>query len=154
VLGRLTGDRDRDWQCDHSDRAWDRCRDIADGAAHREGDDIAQGGPAPIASEALERIATLYAIEKTIRGRSDGDRRAVRQQKSRPLVLAFKAWLEQQLARVSADASTTVASSLTPISSKEACAQLFSIEKMRCSRATIRGRRTGPALLRSSKPAN
>src|SRR5207244_967613 len=32
--------------------------------------DIAQGGPAPIASEALERIAALYAIEKTIRGRS------------------------------------------------------------------------------------
>src|ERR1700676_181054 len=30
--------------------------------------DIAQGGPAPIASEALERIAALYAIEKTIRG--------------------------------------------------------------------------------------
>src|SRR5258707_8119980 len=67
--------------------------------------DIAQGGPAPIASEALERIATLYAIEKTIRGRSAGDRRAVRQEKSRPLVLAFKAWLEQQLARVSAKAT-------------------------------------------------
>jgi len=32
--------------------------------------DIAQGGPAPIASEALERIAALYAIEKTIRGYS------------------------------------------------------------------------------------
>jgi transposase len=31
---------------------------------------IAQGGPAPIASEALERIAALYAIEKTIRGKS------------------------------------------------------------------------------------
>ena len=67
--------------------------------------DIAQGGPAPIASEALERIAALYAIEKTIRGRSAGDRRAVRQEKSRPLVLAFKAWLEQQLARVSAKAT-------------------------------------------------
>ena len=30
--------------------------------------DIAKGGDAPIASEALERIAALYAIEKTIRG--------------------------------------------------------------------------------------
>jgi transposase len=29
--------------------------------------DIVQGGPAPIASEALERIAALYAMEKTIR---------------------------------------------------------------------------------------
>ncbi|HXP75735.1 MAG TPA: IS66 family transposase [Stellaceae bacterium] len=67
--------------------------------------DIAQGGPAPIASEALERIAALYAIEKTIRGRSANERRAVRRERSKPLVLAFKAWLEQQLARVSAGAT-------------------------------------------------
>jgi transposase len=67
--------------------------------------DIAQGGPAPIASEALERITALYAIEKTIRGRSAGERRAVRQEKSKPLVLALKAWFEQQLARVSAKAT-------------------------------------------------
>ncbi len=67
--------------------------------------DIAQGGPAPIASEALERITALYAIEKTIRGRSAGERRAVRQEKSKPLVLALKAWFEQQLARVSVKAT-------------------------------------------------
>jgi transposase len=64
--------------------------------------DIAKGGSAPIASEALERIAALYAIEKTIRGKSADERRAVRQEKSKPLVLALKTWLEQQLARVSA----------------------------------------------------
>jgi Transposase IS66 family len=46
-------------------------------------------GSAPIASETLERIAALYAIEKTIRGRSAGERRAVRQEKSKPLVLAL-----------------------------------------------------------------
>lgn len=67
--------------------------------------DLAQDGPAPIASEALERIAALYAIEKTIRGRSASERRAVRQEKSKPLVLALKAWLEQQLARVSGKAT-------------------------------------------------
>jgi transposase len=67
--------------------------------------DIVQGGPAPIASEALERIAALYAIEKTIRGRSAGERRAVRQEKSKPLVLALKVWLEQQLTRVSGKAT-------------------------------------------------
>jgi hypothetical protein len=39
--------------------------------------DVAQGGPAPIAGEALERIAALYAIEKAIRGRSADARRAV-----------------------------------------------------------------------------
>src|SRR5215469_7726482 len=67
--------------------------------------DIAEGGPAPIASEALARIAALYAIEKTIRGRSADERRAVRQERSKPLVLALKAWFEQQLARVSAKAT-------------------------------------------------
>jgi transposase len=66
--------------------------------------DLAKDGNAPIASEALERIAALYAIEKTIRGKSADARRAVRQEWSKPLVLALKAWLEQQLARVSAKA--------------------------------------------------
>src|SRR5712671_3167747 len=67
--------------------------------------DVVQAGPAPIASEALERIAALYAIEKTIRGRSADQRRAVRQERSKPLVLALKAWLEQQLTRVSGKAT-------------------------------------------------
>jgi transposase len=64
--------------------------------------DIAKGGSAPIASEALERIAALYLIEKTIRGLSAEHRRAVRGERSKPLVLALKAWFEQQLTRVSA----------------------------------------------------
>jgi transposase len=66
--------------------------------------DIANGGDAPIASAALERIAALYAIEKTIRGRSADERRAERQKNSKPLVLALKTWFEEQLARVSAKA--------------------------------------------------
>jgi len=63
--------------------------------------DIAKGGSAPIASEALERIAVLYAIEKTIRGRSADERRAVRTEKTKPLVLALKRWFEEKLAHVS-----------------------------------------------------
>ena len=63
--------------------------------------DIAKDGNAPIASEALERIAKLYLIEKTIRGQSADGRRTVRQQRSKPLVLELKTWFEQQLARVS-----------------------------------------------------
>jgi transposase len=63
--------------------------------------DIAKGGPAPIASEALERIAAVYLIEKTIRGSNAEHRRAVRAERSKPLVLALKAWFEQQLACVS-----------------------------------------------------
>jgi transposase len=67
--------------------------------------DVAEGGPAPIATEALARIAVLYAIEKTIRGRSADERRAVRQMRSKPLVLALKDWFELQLTRVSGKAT-------------------------------------------------
>ena len=66
--------------------------------------DLAKGGDAPIANEALERIAALYAIEKTIRGRSADERRAVRQDKSKPLVVALRAWFEHQLTLVSSKA--------------------------------------------------
>jgi transposase len=63
--------------------------------------DIAKNGPAPIAEEALRRIAMLYAIEARIRGRSAEERRAVRQAESKPLVEDLKTWMEAQLARAS-----------------------------------------------------
>jgi Transposase IS66 family len=63
--------------------------------------DIARGGDAPIASEALERIAALYAIEKMIWGMSAEDRHRVRQDQNKPLVASLKTWHEQQVARVS-----------------------------------------------------
>lgn len=37
----------------------------------------ASPSPAPVAREALERIAQPYAVEKALRGRSDAERRAV-----------------------------------------------------------------------------
>src|ERR1700681_2216693 len=55
--------------------------------------ELAQGGAAPIASEPLTRIAALYRIEGEIRGRSAEERRAIRQQRSLPLVEAFQPWL-------------------------------------------------------------
>ena len=63
--------------------------------------DIAQGGDAPIASEALARIASLYAIEAEIRGHSAEARRLARQERSRPIVAALQSWLDAQLALVS-----------------------------------------------------
>jgi len=63
--------------------------------------DVAQGGASPLATEALERIAALYAVEAKIRGRSAETRRAVRQAESQPLVAALEAWFRHQLARVS-----------------------------------------------------
>jgi transposase len=66
--------------------------------------DIAKNGDAPIATEALARIAALYEIEAGIRGKAAFERRAVRQTQSAPLVLAIKDFFERQLARVSAKA--------------------------------------------------
>ena len=55
--------------------------------------EVAKAGSAPIAEEALRRIAELYKIEAQIRGRSAAERRAVRQAESKPLVADLKAWL-------------------------------------------------------------
>ncbi len=55
--------------------------------------ELAAAGPAPIASEALRRIAELYRIEDDIRGRSAEQRLAVRQEKSRPIVADLEPWL-------------------------------------------------------------
>ena len=63
--------------------------------------ELAVAGPAPIASEALARIAGLYAIEKEIRGRSAEERRAVRQDSSRPIVEDLEPWLRAKLALIS-----------------------------------------------------
>ena len=55
----------------------------------------------PIVDEALVRIAALYRIEDAIRGKDPDLRRTVRQERSRPLVDGFFAWLAAQAARVS-----------------------------------------------------
>jgi transposase len=63
--------------------------------------ELAAAGPAPIATEALERIAKLYAIEKDIRGRNADERRAVRQERSRPIINELDPWLRAKLALIS-----------------------------------------------------
>lgn len=63
--------------------------------------DIQAGSPAPIAGEALARIAGLYAVEADIRGAPAEQRRRVRQARSKPILDALKPWLERQLTLVS-----------------------------------------------------
>ena len=63
--------------------------------------ELAAAGPAPIATEALERIAKLYAVEKDIRGRNADERRAVRQDRSRPIIDGLEPWLRVKLALIS-----------------------------------------------------
>jgi transposase len=71
--------------------------------------DLAKTKTAPIAEEALRRIAALYAIEDTIRGKPPDLRRATRQARSQPLVADLFAWLEQQLTRLPGSSPTAEA---------------------------------------------
>ena len=63
--------------------------------------ELAAAGPAPIAGEALERIAKLYAVESEIRGRSADERRNLRQEKIRPIIDDLESWLRTKLGLIS-----------------------------------------------------
>ena len=56
----------------------------------------------PLALEAVTRIDAIFAIERDINGMSAESRRAVRQERSKPLVEALHVWMLEQRARVSA----------------------------------------------------
>ena len=136
--------------------------------------ELATPGPAPIASEALARIAELYRIEAEIRGRSAEERRQVRQERSRPLVEALEPWLRGKLAaasarrpssprrsatrcragRASACSSTTAASRSTTTSSSAPSGRLRSTARTPCSPAPTAAPSIGPSSLRSSRPAS
>lgn len=64
--------------------------------------EIARKGNAPIATQVLLRIAQLYRIEDKIRGKCPEERKLVRKAQSAPYGNALKAFLDKQLARVSA----------------------------------------------------
>ncbi len=63
--------------------------------------ELAVGGPAPLACEMLERIKALYAIEAGIRGLSADQRRAARQERTRPLLTDMETWLRATLQTIS-----------------------------------------------------
>ncbi len=69
--------------------------------------DLYEAHKSPVAKEALERIAALYAIEEEIRGRSAEERRAVRNERSRPLLESMKKWMEETLGKLSRKSDTT-----------------------------------------------
>lgn len=63
----------------------------------------------PITTEAIERIAALYAIEAEIRGSTPEIRRAIRQARARPLLDGLHTWLEKTLAKLSRKSDTAAA---------------------------------------------
>src|ERR1700704_3700949 len=83
--------------------------------ARRKFFDLARISKAPIALEAVERIDALFAIEREINGLTPQERLAVRNERSRPLVVALEIWLREQRARLSGQSKTgkAIAYSLT-----------------------------------------
>ena len=71
--------------------------------------DLMQAHHSPIATEAVERIAALYAIEKEIRGRSPDERRQARNSRARPLLESMRTWMESSLSKLSRKSDTTAA---------------------------------------------
>ena len=69
--------------------------------ARRNFYEIHQSTASPIAAEVLRRIAELYRIEDEIRGQPPDQRRAVRQERSRPKVESLRLYVDEQLTRVS-----------------------------------------------------
>jgi transposase len=80
-------------------------RSLSVGARRRQFYEIQVKTPAPIATQALVRIAALFAIEADIRGLSADERRQARQRRTKPLLDDLRLWLEAQLAAVSGKAT-------------------------------------------------
>jgi transposase len=55
----------------------------------------------PVAEAILGRVATLYAVEKEIRGKDTRTRQMIRSERSRPLVAELETFLRAQAARLS-----------------------------------------------------
>jgi hypothetical protein len=75
--------------------------------AHLRRKFVDAGSDAPIAQDALQRIAKIYGIEKEIRGRPAEERRAARQERSRPLVEQLHAWFTATSPRIMAGSATS-----------------------------------------------
>lgn len=88
----------------------DRIQEVACWAhVRRKFYDLEQAHASPLAREALERIAALYAIEDEIGGRPPDERQQVRQTRARPLLQALHDWFEVVLPKLSRKSDTTAA---------------------------------------------
>jgi len=77
--------------------------------ARRKFHEIHIAHPSPITTEAIQRIAALYAIEAEIRGSTPEIRKAMRQARTKPLLDGMKTWLEATLAKLSRKSATAAA---------------------------------------------
>jgi transposase len=77
--------------------------------ARRKFHDIHVAHASPTTTEAIERIAALYAIEKEIRGSTPEIRRSIRQTRAKPLLDDLRSWMETMLGKLSRKSDTAAA---------------------------------------------
>jgi transposase len=77
--------------------------------ARRNFHDIHVAHASPITTEALDRIAALYVIEREFRGKPPDIRRTARQARARPLLDSMHRWLQEMLATLSTKSETAKA---------------------------------------------
>jgi transposase len=77
--------------------------------ARRKFHEIHIAHASPTTTEAIERIAVLYAIEDEIRGSTPEVRRSVRQARAKPLLDRMRTWMEDTLAKLSRKSDTAAA---------------------------------------------
>jgi transposase len=77
--------------------------------ARRKFHDIHVAHASPTTTEALNRIAALYAIEEQIRGRPVEFRRAIRLARAQPLLDDLRQWMEKMLRSLSTKSQTAAA---------------------------------------------
>jgi hypothetical protein len=81
--------------CHHARRPFFALADI-EASARRKAESKVPAPISPLALDVVRRIDRLFEIERGINGRSADERRAVRQELSRPLVNELEAWMRAE----------------------------------------------------------
>ncbi|CAM3888921.1 IS66 family transposase [Polaromonas hydrogenivorans] len=77
--------------------------------ARRKFDELVKDNLSPVGTQALQRMAALYQIERQVKGFSAEDRQAIRQSSSKPLCEDLHAWLKLERQRVPEGGATAKA---------------------------------------------
>ena len=77
--------------------------------ARRKFDELVKDNLSPVGTQAIQRIAALYQIERQIQGFSSEERLAARQSSAMPLCIALHEWLKLERQRVPEGSATAKA---------------------------------------------
>lgn len=77
--------------------------------ARRKFDELVKDNLSPVGTQAIQRMAALYKIERQVKGLSPDDRQAIRQSSAKPLCEELHTWLKLERQRVPEGGATAKA---------------------------------------------